>query len=65
MPDVEPGSTPVLFGDLKAAYLMVVRRATTMRPNPYAAPFCTTYTFEARIGGAPICTNAVRLLRIR
>src|ERR1700756_4109684 len=31
--------------------------------NPYAAPFCTTFAFDARIGGNVTCSNAARLLR--
>ncbi len=33
MPDVQPGSTPVLFGNLRQAYMLVDRRALTMTPD--------------------------------
>jgi HK97 family phage major capsid protein len=64
MPDVVVGSTPVAFGNWKQAYMMVNRKAVTMQQDPYSAGFCVLFKFEARIGGAPICPNAARLLRI-
>jgi HK97 family phage major capsid protein len=64
-PDVLPGATPIGFGDWKAAYTIVNRRATTMVTDPFSAGFCTLYKFSARVGGATTCPNAVRLLRIR
>jgi HK97 family phage major capsid protein len=65
MPDVAPGSTPILFGDLEATYTLINRKATTMTPDPYSGGFCTLFRFEARVGGATTCSNAARLLRIR
>jgi HK97 family phage major capsid protein len=66
MPDVAPGSAPIAFGNWKEAYCVVTRSATTMRPDPYSAGgFCTLFRFEARVGGAPTCPNAARLLRIK
>lgn len=65
MPDVAPGSTPVLYGALKKAYTMVTRRATTTVTDPYYGGWCTLFKFDARIGGAPTCSNAARLLKIR
>src|SRR6516225_6186014 len=47
-PDVQPGATPVAFGDWKAAYTIVNRRATTMLADPYSASFCTLFRFDAR-----------------
>lgn len=64
MPDVAPGATPVAYGNWKQAYMVVNRRAVTMTQDPYSAGFCVLFKFEARIGGAPICPNAARLLRI-
>jgi HK97 family phage major capsid protein len=65
MPDVAPGSTPILFGNLRAAYTVVDRKAVTMQTDPYSAGYCVLYKFEARVGGACTCPNSVRLLRIR
>jgi len=33
--------------------------------NPYAAPFCTKFAFDARIGGNVTCSNAARLPWVR
>ena len=65
MPDVGPGATPVLFGNLKQTYMLVDRKALTMDVDRYTAGFCTLFKFECRIGGAITCPNASRLLRIR
>jgi len=64
MPNVAVGATPVAFGSWKDAYMVVNRKAVTMQQDPYSAGFCVLFKFEARIGGAPICPNAARLLRI-
>jgi HK97 family phage major capsid protein len=37
MPDILPGSTPVLFGNLREAYTLVTQRALTMTPDIYTA----------------------------
>ena len=65
MPDVAPGSTPVLFGDLGAGYTLVNRKAVSMVRDPYSAGFCILFRWEARVGGAVTCSNALRLLRIQ
>jgi HK97 family phage major capsid protein len=65
LPDVAPGATPVMYGNLQAAYTVVDRRAVTMLVDPYSAGWCSLFKFEARLGGACTCSNAVRLLRIR
>jgi len=64
MPDVAAGATPVAFGNWKRAYTIVTRKLPTMQIDPYSAGFCRLFKFEARIGGAPLCPNAARLLRI-
>jgi HK97 family phage major capsid protein len=64
MPDLLPGSTPILFGDLEQLYMVVTRAATTMESDPYSAGFCTQFKFSARVGGATICPGGGRLLRI-
>jgi HK97 family phage major capsid protein len=65
MPDVAPGSTPILFGNLKRTYTMIDRQATTLQIDPFSAGWCRLFKFEARCGGAPTCPNASRLSRIR
>lgn len=64
MPGVTVGATPVAYGNWKEAYMVVNRKAVTMQQDPYSAGFCILFKFEARVGGAPICPNAARLLRI-
>jgi len=64
-PDVAPGACPVAFGDWKNAYMVVTRNATSMLVDPYSAGWCTLMKFEARVGGAPTCPNAARLLRVQ
>jgi HK97 family phage major capsid protein len=58
-------STPVAFGGWKAAYMIVTRKATTMLTDPFSGGWCIIYRFESRVGGAPTCPNAARLLRVR
>jgi HK97 family phage major capsid protein len=66
LPDVAPGSTPVLFADLEQLYLVVTRRALTLVSDPYSAGAgCVKFNFSARIGGSTVCPGAGRLLRIR
>jgi HK97 family phage major capsid protein len=65
MPDVASTATPIAFGNWRETYMVVTRQATTMRPDPYSAGFCTLFRFESRVGGAVLCGNAARLLRIR
>ena len=64
MPDVLPGNTPVLYGNLRQLYTLVQRSGTTMTPDPYTGGFCTIFKFESRIGGNLTCPNAARLLRV-
>jgi HK97 family phage major capsid protein len=65
MPDIVPGATPVLFGNLQAAYLLVYRKQTTMLQDPYSLGYCIVFRFESRVGGSTVCQNACRLLRIK
>jgi HK97 family phage major capsid protein len=62
MPDPEPGSTPVLCADLGSLYQAVRRRGLTFSSEP--AGWCTVFRFSQRIGGAVVCPNAGRLLRV-
>jgi HK97 family phage major capsid protein len=65
MPDCAPGAVPVAFGNWKAAYTLVTRKAVTMQQDPYSAGFCIVFKWEARIGGAVTCGNAARLMRVK
>src|SRR5262249_1833521 len=64
-PNCEPGATPVAFGGWRPAYTGVTGRATTFLVDPYSAGWCSLFKFDARLGGAPTCPNAARLLRIK
>ena len=65
MPDILSGSTPILFGNLQAAYLVVYRKQTTMLQDPFSLGYCIIFRFESRVGGSVVCANALRLLRIK
>lgn len=65
IPGVAPGNIAVAVGDFRAAYMTVMRRAVTLLPDPYSGGWCTLFKLWARVGGAILCPNAVRLLRIR
>jgi HK97 family phage major capsid protein len=65
LPDIMPGSTPILCGDLKSSYMLVNRKQITMIQDIYSAGYCVLLKFEARVGGGIICSNASRLLRIK
>ena len=65
MPNVAPGSTPILFGDLRRTYTIVTRKNPTISVDPYSAGFCVLYKAEARCGGGVMCPNSSRLLRIK
>lgn len=64
MPNVATGTTPIAFGNWQAAYMTVNRRALGFQRDDYSAGFCLLYKFESRVGGAVICPNAARLMRI-
>jgi HK97 family phage major capsid protein len=64
MPDIEPGSTPIAFGNWNETYTLVTRRATSMMADPYSAQYCVLFRFESRVGGAITCPNSARLLRV-
>src|SRR5262245_8838857 len=44
-PDVAPGATPVAFGNWRAAYTLVTRRAVTLLTDPYSGGWCTLFRF--------------------
>lgn len=65
MPDAVPGATPVAYGNWNQTYMVVNRKAVTMQQDPYSAGFCILFKFESRVGGAVICPQAARLMRIK
>jgi len=58
------GSTPVLVGNWRRAYLLVRRRGIAVQRDDYSAGFCVLYKFEARFGGDILCCNAARRLAV-
>jgi len=64
MPDIGPGATPILVGNLQRLYLVVIRKLLTMYPDA-SAGWCLVYRYSARIGGAVVCPGSGRLLKIR
>lgn len=54
MPNLEPGSTPIAFGNWKQVYNLATRRATTMTVDPSTVQWCSLFRFEACAGGATI-----------
>jgi HK97 family phage major capsid protein len=65
MPDIAPGNCPVAFGNWPEAYAVVTRSGVNMLTDPYSAGWCTQFRFEARVGGAVLCPDAARLLRVK
>lgn len=65
MPALNPGSTPIAFGNWQKAHTVVDRKAVTMLVDPHSAGFCTIFRFGARVGVATTCPHAARLLRIK
>ena len=64
MPDPIVGATPIAYGNWTQAYTVVNRKAVTLQQDPFSAGFCVLAKFGVRVGGAPTCVNAARLLRI-
>jgi HK97 family phage major capsid protein len=65
MPDCIPGATPIAYGNWNQAYMVVNRRGVTVQNDPFSAGWCNLFKFDTRIGGAVVCANAARLLRVR
>jgi HK97 family phage major capsid protein len=65
MPDIAPGATPILFGDLKKTYILITRKAVTMMQDPFTMAYCILFRFDARVGGGVVCPAASKLLRVR
>lgn len=61
-----PGSKPILLGDWKQHYMMVIRRGFTAFRNPYINSKCgVTWEFFQRVGGGVLCKNAAMALEIK
>jgi HK97 family phage major capsid protein len=65
LPDVAPGAVCVAYGNWQQAYTVLTRQGVTMVADPFSAGWCTLFKFSMRIGGAPTCPNAARLMRVR
>lgn len=60
-----PGSKPLMLGDWKQHYMMVVRRGFTALRNPYKLSQCgVVWEFSQRVGGGVMCSNAAMALEI-
>jgi HK97 family phage major capsid protein len=64
MPEIAAGSIPIAFGDFQAGYLISDRFGIRVLRDPYSnKPFVMFYTTK-RVGGGPLDTNAIKLLKI-
>lgn len=58
-PIYAPGSVPIVFGDIRSAYVITDRRGVTMLRDPYSnKPFVLFYT-TARVGGQVVLPEAL------
>jgi len=65
MPDVANGTLPVLFGDLKQAYLFVSHeRGLRVVRDDVTQPGVTKFYFSSQNSGKPLDTRALKALRI-
>ena len=64
MPDIAANNLPILFGDFKAAYVIVDKFGTQILRDPYSnKPYVLFYTTR-RVGGAMQNFDALRALKI-
>lgn len=64
MPDIAPNSMPIVFGNLKKAYVIVDKAGYKLLQDPYTQkPFVLFYMYR-RTGGALRNSEAVKFLRI-
>jgi HK97 family phage major capsid protein len=64
MPDIAAGAIPVAFGYWNAGYLISDQIGIRVLRDPYTAkPYVHFYTTK-RVGGGPLDTNAIKLLKI-
>jgi len=64
MPDIAANAYPVIFGDLKSAYLIVDRVDMSILRDPYTAkPFVLFYTTK-RVGGQVVLAEAICKMKI-
>jgi HK97 family phage major capsid protein len=64
MPDIDPGTFPIAFGNFKAGYLIAERSATQILRDPFTnKPFVHFYATR-RVGGQVLDSAAIKLLKI-
>ncbi|MFZ2996267.1 phage major capsid protein [Sphingobium sp.] len=64
MPNIAAGTTPIIFGDFKAGYLINDRKGTTLLRDPYTAKPFVAFYLTRRVGGGVKDPNAFRILKI-
>jgi HK97 family phage major capsid protein len=66
MSDVSANSFPILFGDLRRAYMVLDRVVIEVLTDPYSGKATGMVEFSARkrVGGQVVLAEAVRVLKI-
>mgnify|MGYP001581747064 CR=1 FL=1 len=64
MPAVAASVYPVIFGDIKRAYLVVDRQDMVVLRDPYSAKPLVEFYTTRRVGGQPVLTEAYQKLYI-
>lgn len=66
MPDIAAGATPILYGDIAAAYRVYDRVGLSVLRNPFTLDIYgqTRFTARRRVAGSVVRPEAVRKLRI-
>jgi len=64
MPDMEAGATPVAFGDMAAAYLILDKAGVQILRNPYRTSGQVTFFARKRTGGGVRKGEALKLIKI-
>lgn len=63
MPEIAANSTPVIFGDIRRAYLIADRTSMFFQANPYRVPGKVFFEAEKRVGGIVADAGAAKVLR--
>ncbi len=63
MPDIAADTTPIAFGDFKAAYTIAERPGLHILRDPYSAKPHVQFYVSSRVGGAMVDFDAVRVLK--
>lgn len=66
MPDIAAGATPILYGDIAAAYRIYDRVGLSVLRNPYTLDVYgqTRFTARRRVAGSVVRPEAIRKLRV-